>query len=187
MLNNPLVSLLSPRGQKHYTGMTVKELLETYTLDTKHLTKHDKEKIKVFKDSMELYTRTPDLTQQITSSRAAFNFFEPILKDKEHEEVVIALLNTKNYVIHYETVFKGSLSSCVNHPRELFRIALKYPTARILIAHNHPSGDSTPSQADITSTHRVQEAGEMLGINLLDHIIVGNNECTSIEEYCGVS
>lgn len=183
MSNNPLVTLLSPRGQKQYGNVSVKELLETYTLDNKHLTKTDKQKIQAIKETIEAYTRTPDLDQQITNSRSAMSFFEPLLHNLDHEEVIVAVLNTKNYVIHYETVFKGSLSECISHPREVMRMIMKYPAARFMMAHNHPSGNPEPSIADVQNTKRMEEIGDLIGIPLMDHIIIGNGSNESLKEY----
>lgn len=179
---NPLSILLSPRGQKKYGESNVKEFLESYTTDQIHLTAHDHDKLNAIRESIKEYVHTPDLTTALSSTGESIVFFETILKHREQEEVVIALLNTKNRIIHYETVFKGSLTSSVFHPRELARIILKHPTAQFMVAHNHPSGDPEPSDADIVSTGRLEEVGDLLGIALLDHIIVGNPNSLSMRE-----
>ena len=94
-----------------------------------------------------------------------------------------AYLNTKNEIIKIEMVFKGSLNTSVAHPREIFKGAVKYSAARILLAHNHPSGNTEPSQADQLFTKRIVECGEMMGIEVLDHFIVGENDYISLREY----
>ena len=98
------------------------------------------------------------------------------------EHLAVAYLTAKNTVIKTETIFIGSLNASIVHPREVFRPAVKLPCASIVVAHNHPSGDPTPSQEDIMVTKRLSEAGKVLGIEVLDHIIVGRNKHTSLKE-----
>lgn len=104
------------------------------------------------------------------------------LQDFQQEHLVCLYLNTKNEVIKQETVFKGSLNQSVAHPREIFRSALKYSAARLILAHNHPSGNPTPSESDIHFTQRMQECGKMMGIEVLDHIIIGAQVYISMRE-----
>lgn len=100
-----------------------------------------------------------------------------------HQENVVALyLNTKNQIIKKEIVFKGSLNSSIAHPREIFRIGVRSSAARLIIGHNHPSGNPSPSEADYQFTKRLEQAGEIIGIELLDHIIVGDDEFVSLRE-----
>ncbi|MFC6465400.1 DNA repair protein RadC [Marinilactibacillus sp. GCM10026970] len=121
----------------------------------------------------------------VTSSSYIGNLLQEELGGLHQEHVMAIYLNTKNEIIKKETVFKGSLNSSVAHPREIFRGAVKYAAARIIIAHNHPSGNPDPSEADISFTERMTKAGEMIGIDLLDHIIVGENSYISLKE-CGL-
>ena len=96
------------------------------------------------------------------------------------EEVFVMLtLNTKHRVTGAFEVSRGNLNSALVHPREVFKRALLNNSAGIIIAHNHPSGDVTPSHDDITTTQRLVEAGEILGINVLDHVILGGNDSIS--------
>ena len=81
-----------------------------------------------------------------------------------------------------ETIFKGSLNSSIVHPREVFREAVKRSAASIICFHNHPSGDPTPSQEDIHVTRRLADSGKMMGIEVLDHIIIGDRKFTSLKE-----
>ena len=104
------------------------------------------------------------------------------LQDFQQEHLVCLYLNTKNEVIKQETVFKGSLNQSVAHPREIFRSAVKYSAARLILAHNHPSGNPTPSESDIHFTQRMQECGKMMGIEVLDHIIIGAQVYISMRE-----
>jgi DNA repair protein RadC len=93
--------------------------------------------------------------------------------DREKEHFWILGLNTKNVIQYADLVSLGSLSAAVVHPRETFRLAVMKATANIIIGHNHPSGDTQPSQEDILLTKRLSQAGEILGINVLDHVIIG--------------
>lgn len=99
---------------------------------------------------------------------------------KEH--FVCLFLNTKNHVIGQETLSMGSLNASIVHPREVFCAAIKRSSAAIICAHNHPSGDPTPSPQDIEITKRLVEAGEIIGIDVLDHIIIGDNGYVSLKE-----
>ncbi len=93
--------------------------------------------------------------------------------DREKEHFWILGLNTKNVIQYADLVSLGSLSAAIVHPRETFRLAITRATANIIVGHNHPSGDTKPSQEDILLTKRLCQAGEILGINVLDHVIVG--------------
>ena len=110
-----------------------------------------------------------------TSCTSAENVFE-LFRDlaKEAKENFVALhLDTKNRIICYETVSIGSLNATIVHPREVYKAALLSSAAAVLFIHNHPSGDIKPSREDIEITSRLKEAGELLGIRVLDHLIVG--------------
>lgn len=98
------------------------------------------------------------------------------------EEFWIICLDTKNQVIGLHMVSRGDLNSSVVHPRETFVRAILNNAASIILCHNHPSGNPTPSQADIDITRRLAEAGELLGIAVLDHIIIGDGNYVSLKE-----
>ncbi|WP_183253575.1 RadC family protein [Anoxybacteroides tepidamans] len=98
------------------------------------------------------------------------------------EHFVAIYLNTKNQVIHRKTVFIGSLNASIVHPREVFKEAIKRSAASIICAHNHPSGDPTPSREDIEVTRRLAECGRIIGIELLDHLIIGDQKFISLKE-----
>jgi len=100
--------------------------------------------------------------------------------NKEHFKVV--LLNTKNQIISIEEISIGNLNSSIVHPREVFNIAIKRSANSIILVHNHPSGDSTPSKEDISITHRLIDAGNIIGIKVLDHIIIGDNNYVSLKQ-----
>lgn len=100
--------------------------------------------------------------------------------DREHFRVVI--LNAKNRVEDLVTISVGSLDSSLAHPREVFKECVRRNCARVILVHNHPSGDPTPSDADIAITRRLASCGMILGIEVLDHIIVGDNRYRSLKE-----
>ncbi len=100
----------------------------------------------------------------------------------DREQFRIVLLDAKNHVLGLRTVSIGSLSSSIVHPREIFKEAIARSSAAIILVHNHPSGDPTPSQEDVEVTRRLIEAGRLLGIEVLDHIVVGDNRYVSFKE-----
>ncbi len=108
-----------------------------------------------------------------------------VMEDLRHlsqEHFVALYLNTKNQVIHQQTIFIGSLNASIVHPREVFKEALRRSAASLICFHNHPSGNPTPSHEDIEVTKRLVKCGELLGIELLDHIIIGDKKFISLKE-----
>lgn len=104
------------------------------------------------------------------------------LKDKKQEHFIVVSLNNRNRVLGTDTAAIGTLNSSLIHPRETFNVAIRRQAAAIIIAHNHPSGDPTPSEADVVVTKRLKEAGALMGIELLDHVIIGLNTFFSFRE-----
>jgi DNA repair protein RadC len=98
----------------------------------------------------------------------------PQLRGLDREHFWLLALNTKNQLLKMVEVSVGSLSASIVHPRELFREAVKLSAASVVVMHNHPSGDPTPSGADIQLTRRLTKAGDVLGIELLDHVVIGD-------------
>ncbi len=111
-----------------------------------------------------------------------YNFLKPMFKYETKEHFLIIILDTKNQVIAAPTISIGSLSASIVHPREVFSEVLKYPASSVVLAHNHPSGDSSPSKEDLNITRRLVKCGEFMDIAVLDHIIMGNDEYTSLKE-----
>jgi len=111
----------------------------------------------------------------------ALHYFAEI-RDRQREHFMVLYLNARNQIVHKEIVSIGSLSSAIVHPREVFRKAVTMPCACILLGHNHPSGDVSPSQDDINLTRRLVQAGEIVGIDVLDHLIVGDDDFISLKE-----
>jgi DNA repair protein RadC len=104
------------------------------------------------------------------------------MKFLNQEYFEVLFLNTKNMVLARRTIFKGSLNASICHPREVFKEALKLSAASIIVAHNHPSGNPQPSREDIEVTKRLVEVAKIMGIELLDHIIIGKDSFSSIKE-----
>jgi DNA repair protein RadC len=99
---------------------------------------------------------------------------------KEHFK--IAILDTKNQILSIENISVGTLNASIVHPRDVFKIAIKKNANSIILIHNHPSGDTTPSNEDINITNRLIDAGNLIGIKVLDHIIIGDNMYLSLKE-----
>ena len=98
------------------------------------------------------------------------------------EHFVCLYLNTKNQVLHKQTIFIGSLNASIVHPREVFKEAFRRSAASIICLHNHPSGDPTPSREDIDVTKRLMDCGKLMGIEVLDHLIIGEKKYVSLKE-----
>lgn len=118
----------------------------------------------------------------VRSPKDVFDLLEPDFRYETKEHFTCLFLNTKNRVIFKEIISIGSLNSAIVHPREVFRAAIKRCSASLICAHNHPSGDSTPSTEDLILTKRLRDAGEIIGIEVLDHVIIGGNRFYSLKE-----
>jgi len=118
----------------------------------------------------------------LKSARDVFNYFSIKLGEAQQEEFHILMLDSKNKILREERVSIGLLNSSLVHPREVFKAAIKEAANAIIIVHNHPSGDPTPSKEDLEVTQRLMEAGEVLGIRVLDHVIVGKQSYWSWKE-----
>lgn len=116
-----------------------------------------------------------------SSPKTIFEQFQGLANDTS-EVVIVLSLNAQNRLLQQTTVARGSATSCVIRPREVFIPALREAAVSIVLLHSHPSGDPTPSHEDITFTQRVIRAGETLGVKLLDHVIIGLGSYTSFAE-----
>jgi DNA repair protein RadC len=129
-----------------------------------------------------LATAPREISGSITNPRQAADLFMEELRYKKKEYFKILLLNTKNHVIAKEEISIGSLSASIVHPREIFNLPLRKSAASVILFHNHPSGDPSPSQEDLEVTRRLVEAGNILGIAVRDHIIIGDGCFFSFRE-----
>lgn len=114
--------------------------------------------------------------------RDVANLLMPEMRQLTQEHFICLFLNTKNHVTGKETIFVGSLDASIVHPREVFKEAIRRSSASVVCAHNHPSGDPTPSREDIAVTQTLKAAGEVVGITLLDHVIIGDGHFISLKE-----
>lgn len=118
----------------------------------------------------------------IRSPKDAYECLEPDFRHLKKEYFICLFLNTKNVVIAKETISVGTLNTSLVHPREVFRPAIKRSSASIICAHNHPSGNPDPSSEDISITKRLIEAGTLIGIDVIDHLVFGHSTFVSLKE-----
>ncbi|CDR50458.1 DNA repair RadC family protein [Staphylococcus schweitzeri] len=195
--NTELLAILINTGRKGFSSIDISnELLKTTSNlnELKKASVNDLIQVKgiglqkaiTLKAAFELGERMGRRSEsnrvKITQPSDVADLMMASMKDLLQEHFMILLLNSKNIVIKEACVFKGTLNSSIVHPREIFSIAIRENANAIIAVHNHPSGDVTPSQEDIITTLRLKECGLILGIDLLDHIIIGDNRFTSLVE-----
>lgn len=137
-----------------------------------------KKSLPVYRVTLVREGQMPSYEQRVRSSADASRMLATYLADVDREHFVVLMLDQKNQVIGIHTVSMGSLTASVVHPRETFKAAILANAAAIVCGHNHPSGDVQPSMEDRAITRRLADAGKLLGINVVDHIIIG-----SVEKY----
>lgn len=125
---------------------------------------------------------SPEVRHTIRSPQDAVHLLMEDMRYLNKEHFVCLFLNTKNHVIGRETISVGSLNLTIVHPREVYRSAIQRSSAGIICAHNHPSGDPTPSREDVELTGRLVDAGDLIGIELLDHLVIGDGQFVSLKE-----
>lgn len=116
----------------------------------------------------------------VNSVTEAAAHLEDYFAGVRQEEFIAIYLDAKNAIIAQEVLFKGTLTASIAHPREVFAGALRHAAATVLVAHNHPSGDPTPSEQDQLLTQRLVSAGQIIGIDVVDHLIIGRNAFVSL-------
>jgi len=191
-----LLAIILGSGNKEENAIELSNrLLKDYnlnkldTLSFNELEKECKDKIKPLKimSLIELSKRYNKLirngyTKTIKSAEDVFNIFHNKLANEKKEHFIVLYLDTRNSIIKEETISIGTLDSALIHPREVFKNAIKESAFSIILVHNHPSGDCTPSKEDIGITERLKEAGELLNIKVLDHVIIGKGKHWSYNE-----
>ena len=120
--------------------------------------------------------------RRVHSPKECAAAFAAVLEDQPSEVFAILCLSTKDRVIGYHEVSRGTLDTTLVHPREVFKAAILANAAAIILTHNHPSGDPTPSADDVALTQRLVEAGRLLGVDVLDHIVIGDGAWVSFVE-----
>lgn len=163
---------------KTLSEMSVKELKEFPGIGTARATQ--------LKAALELARRYKDLLSstnpRFSNSQMVFAHFGPGFRGKSQEEFWTIALDAKNKLISSASITKGTLMASLVHPRDIFEIAIRNKAAGVIVLHNHPSGDPHPSSEDRKVTGQVAEAGKILGIPLLDHIIIGNENYFSFKD-----
>lgn len=129
-----------------------------------------------------LFRETDEKGPAFSSSHDVYSYYHPLVKDLKKEVLFCAMLDAKNRIFRDCRISEGTLTNSLMHPREAFRNAIKESAASVIFVHNHPSGDPTPSREDISITERLVHTGEVVGIKVLDHIIIGFNKHISLME-----
>ncbi len=129
-----------------------------------------------------LMAEAPEERYQIRSPSDASHILLPLIGHKEQEHFVVLYLDTRNRVNDQEILYKGSLNTSLVRTAEVFRGAIRRNSAAVIVAHNHPSGDPHPSPEDIALTRRLVKAGKLLEVDVLDHLVIGQNRYVSLRE-----
>ena len=192
-----LLAILINTGRKGYSSLDIaNELLKSIVnlKELKHLSINDLNKIKgvglykaltlkaAFELGERMHSGSVDDKIQINNPKDAADFMMGKMEHLTQEKFIALFLNSKNIIIKQKTIFMGTLNSAIVHPREIYSEAVKCASNAIIVLHNHPSGDTTPSLEDIKTTDRLRECGDILGIQLLDHVIIGDHTYLSMVE-----
>lgn len=129
---------------------------------------------------LEMFIEEPK--RKICSPKDVYAFMFPKMREQKKEKFVTLYLDTKNQILKEETVSIGSSNASIVHPREVFKGSLELSSASIIVIHNHPSGDPSPSREDIMVTEKLCDGGKLLGIDVLDHIIIGDGRYVSLKD-----
>lgn len=138
--------------------------------------------ISIFEIAKRFYTEEKFIGELLNSSNQVFSYYHEKLRDQKKENFFSVLLDCKHRIIREDIVSIGTLNFSIVHPREVFRAAIRESAESIILVHNHPSGDPTPSREDIFVTQRLVEVGKLVGIEVLDHIIIGEDKHISFVE-----
>jgi DNA repair protein RadC len=197
LANHELIALLIQTGSKNESVLTLANKLLIHFDGLRLLKDASLDELKAIKGigtakaiqlmaAIELGRRVSNLefTDRycIRSPEDAAKYMMNEMRFLTQEHFVCLYLNTKNQVMHKQVVFIGSLNASIVHPREVYKEAFRRSAASIICLHNHPSGDPSPSREDIEVTTRLVECGKIIGIDLLDHIIIGENKFISLKE-----
>jgi DNA repair protein RadC len=136
----------------------------------------------VFELARRLETFVDEPKRKICSPKDVYALMYPKMREQKKEKFVTLCLDTKNQVLKEDVISVGSLNASIVHPREVFKAALMESSASVIMIHNHPSGDPSPSKEDIMVTEKLIEGGKLLGIDVLDHIIIGDGRYVSLKD-----
>ncbi|MDZ7852292.1 MAG: DNA repair protein RadC [Halomonas sp.] len=120
--------------------------------------------------------------RKLTQPTLAFEYLQVLFQGYEHEVFSALFLDNQHRVIHFETLFRGTIDSASVYPREVVKRALAHNAAAVILVHNHPSGDPEPSDADLRITQRLKEALGLIEVRVIDHVVVGGESCVSLAE-----
>ena len=146
---------------------------QTTLFVTEQPSKPKQAKIPIYRVTLVREGKMPTYESRIRSSANAYSVLQEFLSDTDREHFVILMLDQKNQVIGINTVSIGSLTASVVHPREVYKPLILSNAAAVILGHNHPSGAPQPSHEDRAITQRLKEAGALLGISVLDHLVIG--------------
>jgi len=188
-LQNFLAILIGPKAESSVTGsLSSMGINHLSTLSVEELTKYEgvgEITAKRIESAFGLanYIRKYKKEEKfvVRSPKDAARYFND-LEHQNQEFFDVIFLNVKNVVIGRKNIFKGSLNSSIVHPREIFKEAVRLSAASIICSHNHPSGDPSPSPEDLEVTKRLVEAGKIVGIEIIDHVIIGHGKHVSLKE-----
>ncbi len=136
----------------------------------------------LFELARRLETFVEEPKRKVRSPKDVYTLMYPKMREQKKERFITLYLDTKNQILKEETVSIGSLNASIVHPREVFKSALLESSASVIMIHNHPSGDPSPSREDIMVTEKLVEGGKLLGIDVLDHIIIGDGKYVSLKD-----
>ncbi|NCN86268.1 JAB domain-containing protein [archaeon] len=169
--------LIKKYGMKNLFSCSVEELCEI-----KGIGKSKAVQILTIPELVKRINLGSEKISKIKCGKDVYNLMKEKLEGKTKEYFYCLLLDSKNKIIKIENVSVGILDASIVHPREIFKSAIKSSSSSIILVHNHPSGESTPSEEDISITKKLIECGDLLGINVIDHIIIGKNNYWSYLE-----
>ena len=136
----------------------------------------------IFELARRLETFVEEPKRKICSPKDVYTLMYPKMREQKKEKFITLCLDTKNQILKEEVISVGSLNASIVHPREVFKSALMESSASVIMIHNHPSGDPSPSREDIMVTEKLVEGGKLLGIDVLDHIIIGDGRYVSLKD-----
>jgi DNA repair protein RadC len=180
---NSRLSVLEVAKQFLYSLSSLKELSELTYLELYSQPGFGEVKAMVLLAAVELGKRVAmsgPINRMISSPQDVFSLLSPQLSPLKQEHFVALYLDIRSRLIAQHTLFIGGLSQSIVHPREVFKYAVKYSAHQVILVHNHPSGDCRPSEHDIAVTNAFVDAGELLQIKVVDHLIIGGNDIFSI-------
>ena len=156
---------------EHFNG-------QIYGMDTDQL-----DRLKALRDVVASYeSMQAEPVRKVACSRDAIKVFYPVMKNLSHEEVMVIFLNSMNAVLHLETLYKGTTGEVAFGSRDILSRALSVNATAVIVAHNHPSGDPSPSRCDISQTDKLKSACDALDVALLDHIIISKGKYYSFAD-----